>query len=302
MTKIAISGNKGTEQTFRRALKRAGYEVSLPSGDEEMLLIDFDTPYYYHARLIENYVTRNKSVLLIPHGANPSMGWDGIHPVSDGVRGIFVPGPGHKVVLAAYDYPRPIHIVGWPFSPLKPFYNSGEGYILFAPIHPLHEISYSRYREANHITFTRLLETKLPLKVRHLHGLKENGIWEAPGVEYIEGGTLDTSDIDRADVVVAWGTLLHLAVARGKYAVAFGSDIPFADYLPGKGWVEAEHWVDYCEFIRYPFDVRDHTNITVMLDMAVAGVEEIRKWRELFVGEVFDNQEFIRIIKETLGD
>ena len=53
--------------------------------------------------------------------------------------------------------------------------------------------------------------------------------------------------------------------------------------------------------MRYPFDVIDHASIATMLDIAAAGVDEIWKWRELFVGDAFDDREFIRIIKETLG-
>ena len=73
---------------------------------------------------------------IYPHSARPNVISD-MEPEWEGVTAQFVTTPEHIEILRTYNYPKPLHAVGWMLCTQKPFQPREQAKeILFAPIHP----------------------------------------------------------------------------------------------------------------------------------------------------------------------
>src|SRR5207247_11263769 len=129
-----------------------------------------------------------------------------------------------------------------------------------------------------------LLELPYELTVRHIGSLERNGLWEAPGVRYVQGqiGDLDAmlGQIDTADAVVtpSW-SFLTLAVARGITAVATDT----ARLWNNERTVEAANGDLYRDYVAYPFNAKTG-DLGELVEAAAADAELAADWRARFVG------------------
>ena len=268
-----------------RALRELGLQPS--DSQPDLFLVDFDGPEYYRS-MINRYHQAGAKVAIYPHGATAQLCLD-IWTVSQGAGAYLAFSEGQAEVLRKFDFPRPVYVTGWHWCeqyPARPIGNVSR--ILFAPIHPLgNGFLHPKHADANRRAFENLL-ANVPtgnISVRLLGTPEANGIRNVPGVEYHQAW-LDnsTADMDKADLVVSYGTFGYLAVARGIPTVMYGQDYPLMDGPSMLESVTARSWDLYGDYMRFPVN-----------DMAgLAGSEQaVADWRKLFIGE--------QITQEKLG-
>lgn len=284
--KVAFHDYCGKGSLLRQALVAAGHAVDGP-GPPDVYVTDHD---------LQTYGDRDP-VVLYAHGGAPILSWDGHYAPRTGVRLHLTHGVGQAQILAAYGYPVPTVPVGWLYSDVAaPRYGEVRR-VLFAPMHPL-GTGYlpDDQREANQRTFAKLsLHADFELTVRTWGRPTQAGVPEHPGVTYVDyGGTLDTASIDAADLVVAEGTLAHLALARGVPTIFIGSDLPpdvghTAPLIPTR-------WPAYADLMRYPVDIDDGP-LSALVDAVTTPSASVEDYRRRFVGGPFDPQAAVRLVE-----
>lgn len=283
---------------FVRALLDAGNTID--ENDPDFVLFDHDIAIDrngYRAEL-EPFIRREIPIFLYPHGAHPITLWDGVYPHCPNVKINFVPARGHQEVMRRYGYPIPTIVVGFPFCEILPFKPKNPGLVVFAPIHPLRSgYVQPEDKEINRRTMKKLLKTGLPVLVRHIGELEQGGLKREPGVEYLQvepdGSTLE---IDKASLVVAAGTYLYMAVARGVPAISIRErQRPF---WGRKRRSYAVLWDKYADYMGYPYDEADYGNLKEIINLCMTEeTEKLRIWKKRFIGQQFDHERFARLIK-----
>lgn len=304
LKRFFLADHQGKGYPYAQALEAGGWErVEHATEGIQLAMYDMD-----NGRGLDSLHEQGVPVMIYPHSARPSLFWDGMYPLWPHTRAYIAPSDGHRDVMRAYGYPLQIEVCGWAMCEMqdfRPVEISDPVKVLFAPIHPnrngwLHPA----YRAYNAIVFQKLLETPgIQLNVRHIMSLALNGIWWAPGVNYILGTTKPaTHNIDEADVVIAHQTFAYMAVARGKPLIMCGCDMVA---LAGNAWDNlhwASHYDDYRELLRYPLEAetaRSGKLFRAMIEQACA--EDLgAEWRERMIGQPFDPKHFARTVESYL--
>jgi hypothetical protein len=297
--------HQGKEEAFRRALRSRGYEETKRPDEASIILSDMDISS--RGRNLLEYSRQGKKIFLYPHGGIPNIFWDfpGYEP-SPAVSAHFVAAPGHYEVMKAYGYPRPIEVVGWHLSGIRPFRPARDlRRILFAPIHPNNNGFLSRIdREINAETFRRAVrlatDERSSLTVRYLGDLKSNGLWRAGGVMYLQGAPdLSHNEIDRADIVIAHHTFAYIAIARGAPTLMMGeAETPRVGGSEEK-LVRSRNWDKYRDLMRYPLDILEGDPFSLAVQ-ATESDRDIIQWRERMIGDVFQPGAFVDCLESYL--
>lgn len=279
-----------------KALRALGWTPATENPD--LFLIDFDGRPYYQ-ELIARFAEQGATVLLYPHGATAQLCLD-IWQVSPGVSGYLAFSAGQAEILRRFDFPRPVAVTGWywceQLPPRKLGISRAPGRVLFAPIHPLgNGFLHPLHLDANARAFADILDHFIPerVSVRLLGTPEQNGLGHpVAGVEYHQAA-LDNSaaDIDRADLVVSYGTFGYLSVARGLPTVMYAQDYPLPDGETLDATVFPRHWHDYAEFMRYP--------VQTVADLT-GSEQAIADWRAEFIGEQMTPETLDAAISELM--
>jgi len=248
--------------------------------DPEIILIDHDSPEYYR-NIIKHYP--DAKVILYPHGEPYMFAWDGIWPVNPRTDLYLSSNEGAAEIMKRYGYEKTIRVIGW-FRGQQKKWSPPEQLerVLFAPIHPLNSGYLNKFhKQANIKAYKALLNMPIKLIVRHIGNIPSNGLWPVDGVEFISG-KMDGS-ITAADLVVSnIGTYLTVSVAQGTPVVAFGQDYAILDGYSDDTLRFSQHWDEYREFLRYPYDVEN--GYQALLE---ASENEAVEWRDKFIGDQF---------------
>lgn len=286
---FAFHEHQGKSLGLVRGLRALGWT---PAQVPDLFLVDFDGRPYYQ-ELIRRYKGMGAKVVLYPHGATAQLCLD-IWPNSPEVDAYLVFSEGQAEVLRRFRYPRPVYATGWHWCEQQPTRALGSvRRVLFAPIHPygnsfLHPI----HAEANRKAFADILD-HFPLdviSVRLIGAPETNGIQYIPGVEYHQASLeISTADMDRADLVVSYGTFAYLAVARGLPVVMYGQDYPLMDGDSLEETVTAKHWDEYGEYMAFP--------VNQIADLP-GSERAVRLWRDTFIGEQMTGEWLSAVLAE----
>ncbi len=301
---IAVKDHYGAAAALTSALVAAGHSVGSPGLlGADVLLIDLDPPKFGYRELIDQHRAAGAKILLYPHGAAPALEYDGLYEPYEHVDARMVIGPGHAEFLRRIEYAHAAPVIGWSMCEMRPFRpRTDVRRVLFAPTHPSgYGTLVDFHREHNAQTFSRLLDGPWHLTVRHLGTLEQNGLWEADGVEYVQGGMdLAHGEIDATDVVVAGeGTFPHVSIARGVPTVIYAQGLPVAYGEPGEEPVPFLRPERYRDYLRYPFDPADGP-LDEILHAAAASEQPIADWKRRFVGPAFDPAAFVALVERTV--
>ena len=287
--RFGVIDHNGKGQAYAHALMAAGHEL-VTGGPADLFLIDADPPRLLHRQVIDQWKANGATVLLYPHGgggANAVLQYDGLWEPYEGVDAALVTGVGQAEVLRRIDYPSPTHVVGWTYCEQRPFRARADiRHVVFAPTHPAADGSMeAAWREDNANVFRALLDGPWRVTVRHVGTLEENGLWEADGVDFVNGRRhAEFVEIDAADAVVAGdGTFPTLAIARGVPTAVYRHAKPLALGLPdepAKPLLRGERYADYA---RYPFDPTAGP-LDEVLHEAARGPEPYEEWKRRFIG------------------
>lgn len=239
--KVAFHDYAGKGARLAGALQAAGHELVADHGD--VAVVDLDHPDT-GLPLCETH----DKVVTYPHGGNPILWWDD-NPPHPHIRLHLVHGPGHSAVFALHGHPVPSLPVGFTYCDVaEPWLRADAGptRVLFAPCHPMDDGTLDPFlRAANSEAAKKLADSGKEITVS-MWGEHDWG-FDPFQFRTIVGGTLDTSYIDDADLVVADGTFAALAIARKVPTLFVGSDINLGH----------PHWSRYAPFVRYPYDIAD---------------------------------------------
>jgi len=298
--RITLHNHQDKGRALARAISSQGHNV-VPT-NPDLLLIDHDGPEYYRS-IINHVEPLGVPVWLYSHGAMSCMAWDGwweSHPHTGGYLAV---GEGNKEIMTRYGYDREVRVIGWYWCGQMPQTQTTPHRVLFAPIHPLgNGFMRPEAREANRRAYAELLEQNIMLTVRHIGSLGANGLWPVPGVRY-EQGRPDNSivSIDKADVVVSWGTFAFLAIARGRPTVMYGQDVVPGDGHNADDMRYVQSWSKYRDILRYPLELFDSGPTADILKAAAAGQIDITDWRARFIGEQLNPEKLCKILEEVVS-
>lgn len=259
------------------------------TADGTVVLIDYDLPHPAYDNWVELAREENAALIIYPHGFSTTWVQDLVgDPITADAS--LVPGPGQAHLLDLYDYPTPVHVIGWP-GPHDPIRPRKLERVLFAPHHPLG----SGYMQpdclqANADAFRILLDEPFDLSVRLVGSLEQNGLWHEPGVHYVQG-QMDNS-LHLADVVVAGGTYAANCLSYGVPVVMYDQDREWR--LEDERQAIARYpagWREHRDFTRYPIDLAPGA-----CEIAAGGFD-VSEWIERFMPS-FDAEAFVRTVEQ----
>jgi hypothetical protein len=305
--RIAVSDHGRKSFAFAGALQHAGHQLVPPlTEDADVLLVDADPPVLWHKRVIDFHAEAGAKVVLYPHaGGIPTLSYDGVWEPDPRVHTNFVTGVGHAELLRRLGYPAPTQVIGWTFTDdQKPFRACTDvKRVLFAPTHPNGDGSMTKHQRAqNSEVFGRLLQTPFEITVRHRGTIEDNGLWEAPGVKFVDGlrspltAQLQTSDA----VVAAEGTFPTIAIAQGVPAVIY-SEFVVALGLKDHEIIFPNRLALYEDYARYPFSC-DSGDIESIVREAALSEQPIADYKRRFIGEQFHALKFVETFERIIND
>ena len=288
------------------ALVRAGHSLTSDLNQADILFSHTDAPWRpTELQYMQCAHDRGIPVVLYPHGAHPSIEYDGLQETSELVTHKFVSGPGHVEVMRRINYPKPVFEIGWSYCPILPFQSVRKPKrILFAPLHPWADGKTIRDFDllGNKLMFEKLVED-LPagaeLHVRYFGDMEPNGLSDRDNVFFhpITDLTVDWKQIDEMDLIVSCGTFAYLSVARGKPTIFFNQRSPSVN---DEGTKIVDNWNSYGEYIRYPIDMLDWP-LPILVSKACEGGRWFEEWRRLFVGNQIIHTRLDRVLSKIMG-
>lgn len=277
---------------FVTALKQMGWEYSQ---NAEITLLDTAG----NQKVMRLFAKRDSTFVLYPHTAVACWWYDTLMELPERVKAILVIGEGQKEVQEIITPQVRVEVCGWGYCKILPFKRPKKvKRILFAPIHPSGSVLREEAKQTNAAVYKRLLELKgVQIVVRYIGKPQDNGLWYSPKVIMVRGKPDgSTAQIDNADLVIAEGMYLHLAVARGKPAIGLNQHIPNrvnrrAD-LP-------QRWNEYGDLMAYPIDWGDG-DIIKLIDRAL-DESAVSEWKRRFIGEPLDPKKLAELLIDIRG-
>ncbi len=235
-------------------------------------------------RIADMFRKTKSSLVLYPHTAIAAWWYDGLMELPKDYAAILVIGEGQKQVQQIITPNMRTEIIGWSYCPILPFKKPEKvKRIVFAPIHPSGSgVLRPEARDVNARVFRCLLELPdVQIILRVIGKLEDNGLWYSPKV-ITKNAKPDGSyaEIDIADLVIAEGMYLSLAVARGKPAIGMNQRISMKVNRSGH---VPERWDEYNYLQAYPIDF-DDGDIMELIDRALDG-SQVSEWKSRFIGE-----------------
>jgi hypothetical protein len=298
---ISVLNVQNKARTLTHALLQRGHTFTSP-GQADLLLIDIDDPDAPgRSEMIAATKENGGAVLLYPHGAREIGTYHGFYEPDPRIDAQVVHGPGFPPVLEAAGLDRPVHVVGWSYSPRVPFSPPDRvERILFGPMHPYGSGQIAEEQQhLNGRVFDALTHVPDVVLSVQLYGPPAlNGLWDADGVAWVPSIlALDWAAVDAADLVVAEGTLAMLAMARGKPVVTIGAHL-LRDDEHGR---PRRPDYPFCVAPRYPLDFDDGP-LSELIEAARAGSAAVEDWVADFVGGPFDRSSFCDLAEEYAYD
>ena len=286
-----------------KALREAGWKYQLR---------DVDIALFDHAinrnepeagrNIIRKFHKEGATIVIYPHA--PTGAWwmdDDLFPKEGAVQNELVIAEGQERVSKIINPDMHVHKIGWSYCPIREFKKPTElKRILFAPIHaPVKGHFREEAAEANIRVYKRLLQMtdKYQIVIRHINAIERSALWYSPKPIFKLGrpdGSYD--DIDMADLVIAEGTFMYLAVARGKPTIGINQHVPIRPNNNNRDFVP-KRWNEYGEYMAYPIDF-DDGDIISLIDKAMV---EQTSWKNLFIGESMEPNKLSKILTDIRG-
>jgi hypothetical protein len=253
---------------------------------------------------VQVQIDRGSKIVIYPHSALPPWWYDGLVQFSDYIAGVVVIGEGQKATMQVIAPNSNVIVGGWPWCPQLPFQKPEKlKTILFGAIHPSGRKLRPEALRANQDIYHRLKRvarwTGCKVIIRHIHDLNLQGLRPYPRFHFVRGQPDgSTQEIDEADVVIAEGTFMYGAVARGKPTIGINQHLPCRpnkdsnEHIPHK-------WDQYGPDIAYPINFGTKP-LMDLIDDAMSG--EQTEWRRRFIGNDLDAVKFCKEMEKVAID
>jgi hypothetical protein len=311
MKTFYIRRNQHKADPFIDALSSAGWTYKRFLDWPEVYLYDVESAdfgYGWHERM---YILheKGKRIFFYPHTARAGYPYTVREPWPY-CEGRFAISEGTKEIWRRCGVEGPIHVIGWPWSPIKPF-RSGTGKkkvkVLFAPMHPNHNGFLSDHdmrinRETHEVLADLASLNQISLTVRHLQPVERNGFTKREEAYYIAGEPDGNyRDIEEADLIIGSYTFAYMAIALGRPTIMIGEE---AGHFSGAHQDMIRHSDHtrhlYYDYARYPFNfeevVLDREAALSMIIDALFKWDAVENWKKLFIGEGFKPDVFVGAI------
>jgi hypothetical protein len=192
----------------------------------------------------------------------------------------------------------PVHVTGWAWCNQRQFYRPDKvRKILFMPIHATGGMLRPEAYKANREIFSDLLNMRgdVNITIRYIGALAPQGLYHESGINWVNAEANGATDeIDNADVVIAEGTALHLAVARGVPAIGINQHLPVRTNKEPD--THAPHnWHKYGHLLAYPINYGD----VPLVDLIDKAMTEQTEWRERMIGEQMNGRNFAAMVENA---
>jgi hypothetical protein len=282
---------------YKQALLDAGFIKDLEYPD--VILIDRDWFMANEKEPRQEILQHpDAAVIVYPHSALPPWWYDGLIRIQDYVKCILVIGEGQKRAMKVIAPDARVEAVGWSWCDILPFNARPVHKILFAPIHPAGGRLRPEAKEANERIFRDLRDSSYDVTIRYIGGLRKQGIRTPNRFRMVEGSfDASTKEIDEADLVIAEGSMMYLASARGKPVIGINQHLPVRANKKSDIYTP-RNWSKYGADIAYPVNYGD-----APLDELIArAMVEPVQWRRDFIGDKMDAGEFVRLVERITNE
>lgn len=242
--------------------------------------------------LLELFHSRGAKILIYPHSALIPWWYDGMTELNKNVEALLVSGEAHVEAMKLILPDARVEKIGWYYSPMKPWRSNREvKKILFAPTHPVGRVLRPEALDLNRRIHNDLvkLSDKYRVVVRHVFSLQDQGIKYNPRITY-QTGKLDGSyrDIDSADVVIAEGTFMYIAVSRGAPVIGYGQDVAPRPNRNPNGMIP-KRFDEWKDIVSYPINYGE-APLETLITRAVE--KEQTEWKERNLGVELEAKDF----------
>lgn len=302
--KFYIHHHQHKGKPYKSALLKEGHEQVVKFADIALFdrVTSAATPNKLNSN-VQQHFDMGAKIVVYPHAAILPWWYDGMTYFPDVLSCLLVLTEEQKRITKEYIVPHArVEAAGFPYCTQKRFSKPKEiKKILFAPTHPAGKNIRPNCRETNRNVFRELKRIqrayKAEITIRYIGEMGLQGIKPYQYFNYSEatpdGGT---KEIDEADVVIAEGTFMYLAVARGKPVVAMEQHVPMRSSKSSIGW-KATHWDDYGEEIAYPINYVPGQLWDLLHE---AAKEEQKEWRKKFIGSNLKSENFSDLMEDVL--
>ena len=294
--RILLHNHQGKADGLERALGERGHTFS--NDDPDVILCDHDGPEYYRS-VIEQGAAHGVPTVLYSHGATSYVAWDGLWQSHPAVAKYLAISRAEKAIMQQYGYPKPIEVIGWYWSELSTPRKVTGRKVLFAPIHVLtNGFIPPQAAAANTAAYNCLLRAGVELTVRHLGSLHTQGLWIAPEVTYQEADHHMTDRIvEGYDLVVSYGSLAYLAVARGIATRMYAQGLAPWDGYTLETMRTAAHFEQYRTCMEYPYSVEDASGL-----FEFDRPEALAQWKAEHIGNPLRPEHLESLLEQVIRD
>lgn len=297
-----VSNHQFKGRPYHLAMYAAGHR---PKADKAEIVF-FDRDWYMHNdkkpryQVIE-HLERGAVIMIYPHSALPPWWYDGLIKIQPYVKCVFVIGEGQKAAMKVIDSSVRVETTGWPWCPQKEFTTPTDlRTLLFAPVHPAGGVLRPEGVQANRDIFHDLKriqsQTGCRVVVRYVGDLATQGLHPYHRFEWIEArADGKTKEIDAADVVIAEGTMMYLAVARGKPTIGINQHLPVRANKSSERYTP-HNWDRYGPDLAYPINYGERP-LRDLITQAMSG--EQTEWRRRFIGDSMDPFKFSELVERV---
>ena len=280
-----ITKHQNKQKPFQKEMEEAGWSFSEDNVDVGL----FDRDRYLLAEnnqlipKVSEFVEKKIPIFIWPHTAIHPWWYDRLVEIGDYIRCIFVIGEGQKEVMKIISPHTHVEICGWPWSKQKYFEQPKSlKNVLFAPIHPdgkgaIRPESY----EANRTIQGELTSLGLNVTCRYVGGFVSQGLENNDSWNWVKARADNTfQDIDNADIVIAEGVFMYLAIARGKPTIGINQHLPVRTNRFCERFCPP-NWHKYGHILAYPINYKEG-HLPRLIDWALK--EEQLEWRKRLIG------------------
>lgn len=266
--------------------------------------------FVLHDAVHEGYAMRGDSrpSFVFPHTPQSWFLWDGML-VPNKVCCNFVAGEGAVRGMRAYGYPHRVEAIGFTRCEVQPFRPTPGKRLLIVPAHRTRT---NKYPEPDYVN--RAMKS-----IRYFLGYRSHFeqitiCWDEPAFvqfarRYVRERNIKVvatnphtdkdplvtmmGRIDNHDLVVSCGTVGCVSAAMGKPTIFFTEEgVP---HTPPRA--QAAHFGLYRDIIRHPL-MAEQMTLDEIINACKAPDPRAEQWKRDIIGDNFDAEKFVRIIKE----
>jgi hypothetical protein len=300
MKKFFAIRSKDSGDAYIKALTDYGYtESDLPSAD--FILSDYERPTI--SRITD------KPVFFYPHTPYAWWLWDGVlDPNKFKPACNFVVGDTALRGMKDYNYPHRAEACGYSRCDVREFNPTSGKRLRYSFPHPMgkkqewfsQDTKNSHHRVMNWLIGNRRWFDNITISYYHSLEVSELSIYSNYGFTFQDVSTIGKlstettlKQLEGFDFVIACNTFAYTSVARGIPTVVCGKGEKF----PQRENYRVDHFDQFAHYYQFPISLFDMNGADIE-NFCKAPNPEVEEWKRGSIGESFQAEKFISIVRE----